>query len=218
MRRCLKNSILALVAMALWGASVVPAEGSRRHAFRAPTPEALPAPTEAEREAAGEAAAETVEVVGEPTETQPAPRRSFFDFLFGRKGAAATPPQAEELVIDERMIEAARLAERSARRRSINRCWRFVKRALKEAELVECYPKTALAKQAAQELPERYGFQQIDVEDPHDAPVGSVLVYGGRGAGHVEIRTETGFVSDHASLRPSPRPLIGVFVKPAEEG
>jgi hypothetical protein len=54
------------------------------------------------------------------------------------------------------------------------------------------------------------------VNDPHAAPVGAVLVYGGRGAGHVEIRTETGFVSDHASLKPSPRPLIGVFVKPVE--
>jgi len=142
-----------------------------------------------------------------------APRRSFFDILFGRK---ATAPEAPALQMDERMLEAVRVAERSARSRSINRCWRFVKRALKEADLVECYPQTALAKDAAVELPERYGFTQIEVEDPHDAPVGAVIVYGGRGAGHVELRSDTGFVSDHASRKPSPRPLIGVFIKPVD--
>ena len=30
-------------------------------------------------------------------------------------------------------------------------------------------------------------------------PLGSVLVYGGKGAGHVELRTAKGFVSDFAS-------------------
>ena len=62
----------------------------------------------------------------------------------------------------------------------------------------------------------RYGFERLDVDDPFEAPVGSVLVYGGRGAGHVEFRTKTGFVSDHASRKPSTRPLIGVFIKPVE--
>jgi hypothetical protein len=122
----------------------------------------------------------------------------------------------EKVEMDERMIEAMHLAERGARSRSIHRCWRYVKRALQAADVVECYPQTALAKQAAVELPERYGFARLEVEDPFEAPVGAVLVYGGRGAGHVEIRTEEGFVSDHASLKPSPRPLIGVFVKPLE--
>jgi len=40
------------------------------------------------------------------------------------------------------------------------------------------------------------------------------LVYDAkREAGHVEIRTETGFVSDFRSKTPSHRPLIGVFAK-----
>jgi hypothetical protein len=145
------------------------------------------------------------------------PRPGFLDFLFGR---AAMEGRAEEgpaeIEMDARMIEAAHLAQRAARRSSINRCWRYVKRALQAAQVVACYPQTALAKQAAVELPERYGFARLEVEDPFEAPVGAVLVYGGRGAGHVEIRTEDGFVSDHASLKPSPRPLIGVFVKPLE--
>lgn len=143
------------------------------------------------------------------------PKRGLLEAIFGKKEGEAEAT-AEAQGFDERMIEAARLAEQSARRYSINRCWRYVKRALKAAEVVDCYPQTALAKQAAVELPERYGFERLAVEDPLDAPVGAVLVYGGRGAGHVEIRTETGFVSDHASVKPSPRPLIGVFVKPEE--
>ena len=45
-------------------------------------------------------------------------------------------------------------------------------------------------------------------------PIGSVLVYGSRrGAGHVEIRTRRGFVSDFRASAPSRRPLIGVYAK-----
>jgi hypothetical protein len=141
------------------------------------------------------------------------PRPGFLELLFGR---AVPENQPAEIEMDARMLEAADLAQRAARRSSINRCWRYVKRALQAAEVVDCYPQTALAKQAAIELPKRYGFARLEVDDPFAAPVGAVLVYGGRGAGHVEIRTAKGFVSDHASPKPSPRPLIGVFVKPLE--
>ncbi len=199
--------------------SVRPSEASRRDTFRAPSPEVLVVvesrgvATDPATGAEVEGTTPEMTAAGEGTPGQAAPRRGLFDFLFKRGGGSHC---IDDLVYDVRMIEAARLAERSARGRSINRCWRFVKRALKAAEVVDCYPKTALAKHAAVELPERYGFKQLAVDDPHDAPIGAVLVYGGRGAGHVEIRTETGFVSDHASLNPSRRPLIGVFVKPIE--
>lgn len=122
-----------------------------------------------------------------------------------------------DVEIDERMGDAIHIAERAARSRSIKRCWRYVKRALQLANVIDCYPRTRLAKQAAVELPERYGFKQIPVENPFEAPVGAVLVYGGRGAGHVEIRTERGFVSDFSSPDPSQRPLIGVFIKPPQK-
>lgn len=184
--------ILALALLV----SVLPAEGSRRHSFEAPAS------------------------VRTPPHDRDEPRRGLFGALLGGHEAGdehtVRLADGEEVEMDERMIEAMRLAERNARGRSIHRCWRYVKRALQAAELVECYPQTALAKQAAVELPERYGFERLDVDDPFEAPVGSVLVYGGRGAGHVEFRTKTGFVSDHASRKPSPRPLIGVFVKPEE--
>jgi hypothetical protein len=89
-----------------------------------------------------------------------------------------------------------------------------VKDALLGAGVVDSRPKTAYAKQAASELTGEYGFRSIACSDPFKAPLGSVLVYGGRGAGHIEFRTKTGFVSDFTNVNPSKRPLIGVYVKP----
>ena len=79
--------------------------------------------------------------------------------------------------------------------------------------MVDSRPSTGYAKEAAYELTHEYGFRKINVKDPYKAPLGSVLVYGGRGAGHVEFRTKQGFVSDFTTAKPSNRPLIGVYVK-----
>lgn len=123
-------------------------------------------------------------------------------------------PQSSKFRYDKRMIRAAQIAAARAKAHSTSRCWRFVKKALLASDVIDSYPKTAYAKQAAVELTRDYGFERIKVSDPYKAPVGSVIVYGGRGAGHVEIRTQYGFVSDFSTSRPSPRPLLGVFVKP----
>jgi hypothetical protein len=114
---------------------------------------------------------------------------------------------------DERMVEAAQIAELNARKRSTRRCWRAVKNALLAADVLSSRPTTRYAKQAGEELEQKFGFKKIAVNDPFEAPVGAILVYGGRGAGHVEIRTPDGFVSDVVSSRPSRRPLIGVYVR-----
>ncbi len=124
-------------------------------------------------------------------------------------------PKAGNFRYDKRMIHAAELAQQRARAHSTSSCWKYVKNALVSANLLTSRPTTAYAKQAAQELTGKYGFQKLKVNDPYKAPVGSVLVYGGRGAGHVEIRSRVGFVSDFSSATPSHRPLIGVFVKPS---
>lgn len=124
-------------------------------------------------------------------------------------------PKAGNFHYDKRMIHAAELAQQRARAHSARSCWRYVKDALLAANVLSSRPATALAKQAGQELTGKYGFQKLKVSDPYKAPVGSVLVYGGRGAGHVEIRSRYGFVSDFSSLTPSHRPLIGVFIKPS---
>ncbi len=102
-----------------------------------------------------------------------------------------------------------------ARKHSSKRSSRYVKEALVEAELVDRYPGTRYAKQAGVEL-KQFGFQLLEVQDHFEAPVGSILVYGGNGPGHVEIRTHCGFASDFLSTSPSPRPLIGVYVKTRE--
>ena len=116
--------------------------------------------------------------------------------------------------IDPKLCRAATIAQERARAHSHCLCWRFVKEALVAAGVVKSRPQTPLAKQAGQELVNNYGFKKLPVSNPYEAPVGAVLVYdGGRAAGHVEIRTQDGFVSDFRSKTPSRRPLIGVFAK-----
>jgi len=124
-------------------------------------------------------------------------------------------PQAGKYRYDSRMIRASMIAQSRAHRRSTNFCWRYVKTALLEAGAVDSYPKSTFAKQAAQELPQSFGFKRIRCSDPFRAPIGSVLVYGGPDAGHVEIRTATGYASDFVSRTPYlKRPLLGIYVKP----
>ena len=124
-------------------------------------------------------------------------------------------PKSGGLRYDARMIHAAQIAAARAHRHSTSECWHSVKSALVAAQVVPTRPTTKYAKEAGVELQVKYGFTKLRVYSPFDAPVGAVLVYGGRGAGHVEIRTATGFVSDFISLKPSPRPLLGVYVKRA---
>lgn len=111
------------------------------------------------------------------------------------------------------LARAATIAQDRANAHSKSRCWRYVKQALLAAGAVDSYPKTALAKQAGDELVHDYGFKKLNVSNPYAAPIGAVLVYTARGAGHVEIRTKTGFVSDFKAEKPSKRKLIGVFAK-----
>ena len=116
--------------------------------------------------------------------------------------------------LDPKLLRAATIADERANAHSKSRCWRYVKEALLASGAVTSYPKTEYARQAGDELMHSYGFVRLSVRDPYQAPVGSVLVYGsGRAAGHVEIRTREGFVSDFRAKTPSRRPLIGVFAK-----
>ena len=114
---------------------------------------------------------------------------------------------------DRRMILAARIASSRASCKPTWRCWHFVKDALVDAGVVATRPESPWAKQAGEELCGKFGFRKLPVTDPRDAPVGAVLVYGGADAGHVEMRTDSGYASDFISPTPYPRPLIGVYVK-----
>jgi hypothetical protein len=116
--------------------------------------------------------------------------------------------------IDPKLRRAATIAEERAHAHSREQCWHYVKEALVASGAVSSYPKTINAKDAGKELVNNYGFKRLPVHDPYKAPVGSVLVYNNKkGAGHVEIRTKSGFASDFRSTIPSPRPLIGVYSK-----
>lgn len=127
--------------------------------------------------------------------------------MFGPKSAGGR--------YDARMIRAARIAMERAKPQKTWYCWRYVKNALLAAGVVSSRPVTAWAKQAGEELCKHHGFVRLKISDPRKAPVGSVIVYGGPDAGHVEIRTKEGFVSDFISKTPYPRPLVGVFIKPS---
>jgi hypothetical protein len=116
--------------------------------------------------------------------------------------------------IDRKLMQAATIAQERAHAHSRSMCWHYVKEALLASGVINSRPKSELAKDAAQDLVSNYGFKRLPVNDPFAAPVGSVLVYGAnRAAGHVEIRTRDGFVSDFNSKTPSRRPLLGVYAK-----
>src|SRR6476659_1831413 len=126
----------------------------------------------------------------------------------------ARPFTTADRQLDPKLMRAATIAEERAHAQSRRQCWHAVKEALLASGVISSRPKTEYAKQAAQELVNNYGFRKLPVNDPYQAPVGSVLVYNAnRAAGHVEIRTKDGFVSDFRSKTPSHRPLLGVFVK-----
>jgi hypothetical protein len=115
--------------------------------------------------------------------------------------------------IDPVMLKAGNIAEQRALPHSTMRCWRFVKEALVAAGSVSSYPQTTYAKQAGDELVHTYGFVRLAVRCAAQAPVGSVIVYGGKGPGHVELRTASGFVSDFYHRSPSNMPFIGAYTR-----
>ena len=116
--------------------------------------------------------------------------------------------------IDPKLRRAATIAEERARAHSLRKCWCFVKGSACCCGRSEIAAANTPCETSRPGAGNNYGFKKLPVSNPYEAPVGSVLVYGAKSAaGHVEIRTETGFVSDFRSQTPSRRPLIGVFAK-----
>lgn len=115
--------------------------------------------------------------------------------------------------LDPRLRRAATIAQERANARSKSRCWRYVKEALVASGVINSYPKTNYASQAGDELVRNYGFRRLPVRDQFAAPVGAVLVFGHGTAGHVVIRTKTGFVSDYWTKNRCKYPLVAVYGK-----
>jgi len=170
---------------------------------------------------------EPVRPMNQPTVNQTAQHGSRFSFKTANGKRESVPvitdyypkrivyPYAKiDRRIDNRLVQAATLAQERAHAHSRSRCWHYVKDALLASGVIDSRPKTELARDAASELVNNYGFKKLSISDPFAAPVGSVLVYGtARSAGHVELRTKDGFVSDFRSPTPSRRPLMGVYAK-----
>jgi hypothetical protein len=172
-------------------------------------------------------AVEPVRPMNQPTVDQTAQRGSRFSFKSPDGKRQSVPvisqyypkrivyPYAKvDRRIDSRLVQAATVAQERAHAHSRSRCWHYVKDALLASGVIDSRPKTELARDAASELVNNYGFKRLSISDPFSAPVGSVLVYGtARSVGHVELRTKDGFVSDFRSPTPSRRPLMGVYAK-----
>src|SRR5204862_821133 len=82
-----------------------------------------------------------------------------------------------DLHIDGRLMQAATIAEERAHAHSRSMCWHYVKEALLASGVIDSRPKSELAKDAAQDLVNNYGFKKLPVNDPFAAAVGSVRVY-----------------------------------------
>ena len=132
---------------------------------------------------------------------------------FSDSAAAPAPRAVMNPDIDPVMVKAGDIAESRALSHSTLFCWRFVKEALLKAGGVASYPQTTCARDAGRDLVENYGFVKLAVRSAAQAPVGSVLVYSGNGAGHVELRTAHGFVSDYRSRRPSSLHFLGAYTR-----
>jgi hypothetical protein len=124
-------------------------------------------------------------------------------------------PKSKGVHYDARMIRAAEIARQRAHPHMTWHCWAYVKDALVAANVIQSRPTSAWAREAGAELTRNYGFKKLSTRNPYDAPVGAVIVYGGQDAGHVELRTDSGFASDFTSASPYPRPVIGIYIKPA---
>ena len=205
------------------------AEKPMRVAAKKPAQAVEKAPSQAIEKAPSRATftMEPVRPMNQPTVNQTVQQGSRFSFrsLQGKKESVPVisdyypkrilyPYAKIDRRIDNRLVQAATLAQERAHAHSRSRCWHYVKDALLASGVIDSRPKTDLARDAASELVNNYGFKRLSITDPFSAPVGSVLVYGtARSVGHVEIRTKDGFVSDFRSQTPSKRPLMGVYAK-----
>src|SRR5262249_10573192 len=146
---------------------------------------------------------EAVRPMNQPTLTQTAQQGSRFSFR-SPQGKKETVPVISDYYpkrivypyakvdrrIDNRLVQAAMSAQDRSHSHSLSRCLQYVKDALLATGVIDSRPKTDLARDAASELVNNYGFKKLSITDPFAAPVGSVLVYGtARSVGHVEIRT-----------------------------
>lgn len=97
------------------------------------------------------------------------------------------------------------------------RCLKAVRIAVQTAKGMPLKGDVLYAKDFGPVLVEKYKATPLRIRDPKKAPVGAIIVYGPWGksrnpAGHVEIKTAKGYVSDHISKTPYPGPVRGIYL------
>jgi hypothetical protein len=118
---------------------------------------------------------------------------------------------------------------RKKRSEWIGACFRYVKDGLLSSGLTKSRLPHAAAYTAKGQL-ENHGFYNIwtdknlkqEIKNYDDIPIGTILVYSGGKYGHIEVKTDKGFVSDYVSKNPRTgwtskfsgrgRKLIGAYV------
>jgi LysM repeat protein len=113
------------------------------------------------------------------------------------------------------MAAAIAYAMKHAHKKSQHLCLRYVKTALKATKMIHTYPDVVAAKDFGPSLAAE-GFKDLLQTKPgtnlRTAPVGSVIIYrpvekqesnGKPVYGHIEIKTESGYVSDYFTEHPT---------------
>jgi len=97
------------------------------------------------------------------------------------------------------------------------RCLKAVRIAVQKAKGMPLKGDVLYAKDFGPVLVRKYKAKKLPISCPKKAPVGAIIVYGPwkksrTRAGHVEIKTVRGYVSDHISKQPYPGPVKGIYL------
>jgi LysM repeat protein len=124
------------------------------------------------------------------------------------------------------MAAAIAYAMKHKEPKSVHLCLKYVKRALLAGKAIRTYPGTVAAKDFGPQL-EKEGFKNLLVTKPgtnlNTAPVGAVIIYrpvemqeykGKPVYGHIEIKTDNGYVSDYLSPGPTYRTNPVTMISP----
>ena len=124
------------------------------------------------------------------------------------------------------MAAAIAYAKKHAHRDSVHLCLKYVKHALLAGKAIRTYPGTIAAKDFGPEL-QKAGFKNLLLTKPgtnlSTAPVGAVIIYrpvemqeykGKTIYGHIEIKTDDGYVSDYFNPIPTYRTNPVTMVSP----
>lgn len=105
----------------------------------------------------------------------------------------------------------SQIALSAAESHSTKLCLTYVRKAVQKYKGLADVADTESAKDWGPILENKYGARKLPIRDPDDAPNEAIIVYTGGKHGHVEIKTQAGYVSDFVSTRHSKRRVTGIY-------